>query len=168
MMADPSTKSTTAKPAEPSMPTHIPVVPPWQEPPGSVPEPPQAAPHLPPEVPPWQEPPEDPEFETVHVLTGEFAGREMRFPKDVAASALSGGWAKRIGDPDPQLDVEAQMKARNASHEAIIKLRQKREKELQEPHRKQHQTREMQSGKSSEEPYRTRQSGSTSSPPPKR
>jgi hypothetical protein len=146
--------TTTEQPA----PSHVPVVPPWQEPPGSVLEPPQTVPDLPPEVPAWQEPPEDPDFKTVHVLTGEFAGRPMRFPKDVAAAALSDGWAKLIGDPDPQLDEEAQVKARHASHEAITKLRQKRHEEVHEAHKKQPgQTREMQSGKT-EEPYRTRQS----------
>jgi hypothetical protein len=93
----------------------------------------------------------------------------MRFPKDVAQAALAAGWAKKLGDPDPQLDEEAQVAARQASHEAITKLRQKREKEFQEANKKLvHQTREMQSGKpstgSGEEPYRTRQS----SPPSKR
>jgi hypothetical protein len=157
------TKATASKPAEQP---DVQGIPPWKEPPGSVLEPPQTAPegagYV--EIPPWQEPPDDPETESVHVLTGEFAGRPMRFPKDVAAQAIADGWAKKHGDPDPKFDEEAQVKARLASHEAITKLRQKREKEAQEAHKKTgHQTREMQSGKT-EEPYRTRQS----TPPPKR
>jgi hypothetical protein len=166
-MADP--KQPTTKPAEhPAPPAGVPDVqgiPPWKEPPGSVLEPPQAveaAAHV--EIPPWQEPPDDPETESVHVLTGEFAGRPMRFAKDVAAQAIAEGWAKKHGDPDPQLDEDEQVKARHASHEAITKLRNKRQTDAQEAQKKSgHQTREMQSGKS-EEPYRTRQS----TPPPKR
>lgn len=151
-MADPQ------KPVAPREPQGGPeAIPAWQEPPGSLPEPgpvTEGPSHV--DIPPWQEPPSDPDHETVQVLIGEFAGREMRFPKEAAAAAVSDGWAKRFGDPDPQFDAEAQVKARQASHEAIAKLRQPKAGKDQ-PDKKQpaHQTREMQSGKP-EDPYRTR------------